>query len=132
MDPRTTDLEARYRRYIGCLNDRRLDDLSEFVHEELTYNGRPMTRIEYQSLIASDVGAIPDLCYDVRLLVVSGDLIACRIMFDCTPQGEFLGLRVDGRRVSFAEHVFYRLREGKIHEVWSLIDRPAIEAQLAA
>ena len=125
-------LEAHYRRYISHLNDRHVDDLGEFVHERLTYNGRPMTRLDYQDLIARDIAAIPDLHFDVRLLVVSNDLIACRITFDCTPQDEFMGLKPNGKAISFAEHVFYRLRAGKIHEVWSLIDRPAIEAQLAA
>ena len=65
-------------------------------------------------------------------LVVAGDQVACRLHFHCTPRGEFLGLRPNGKTIAFAEHVFYRWREGKIYEVWSLIDRPAVEAQLAA
>jgi predicted ester cyclase len=32
--------------------------------------------------------------------------------------------------VSFAENVFYQFRAGKIAEVWSVIDKRAIEAQL--
>ena len=128
-----TDNEARYRRYLDRLNAHRADDLEEFVHEALTYNGRPMTRLDYQNLIAGDIAAIPDLFFHVDLLVVAGDLIACRLHFHCTPRGEFLGLRpTGGKTISFAEHVFYRLREGKIGEVWSLIDRPAVEAQLAS
>ena len=122
--------EARYRRYIAQLNDRRLD-LGEFVHEGLTYNGRAITRRQYEDLIAGDVAAIPDLLFDVRRLVVDGDQVACRLHFACTPQAEFLGLRPTGKSVAFAEHVFYRLRDGKIAEVWSLIDRAAIERQLA-
>jgi SnoaL-like polyketide cyclase len=43
------------------------------------------------------------------------------------------GLR-DGRRggrlVIFAENVFYQFRSGRIEEVWSVIDKAAIEAQL--
>jgi predicted ester cyclase len=42
----------------------------------------------------------------------------------------FLGSAVNGRRVTFAENVFYRFRGGKIEEVWSVIDKAAIEAQL--
>jgi predicted ester cyclase len=126
------DNEARYRRYINCLNDRPLGDLGAFVHEELTYNGRPMTRLDYQDLISGDIAAIPDLYFDVHLLVISGDQIACRLNFHCTPKGEFLGLRPNGKSISFSEHVFYRLREGKIYEVWSLLDRHAIEEQLAS
>ena len=126
------NLETRYRRYLDRLNEHRPEDLAEFVHEELTYNGRPMTRRDYQNLIAGDIAAIPDLFYHVDRLVVAGDQVACRLLFHCTPRGEFLGLRPNGKSVSFAEHVFYRLREGRICEVWSLIDRPAIEAQLAS
>ena len=123
--------EAHYRRYISYLNDRRVDELGEFVHEALTYNGEAMTRLDYQNLIARDIAAIPDLHFDVQLLVVDGDKIACRLSFECTPQREFLGFQPNGKSISFAEHVFYRLRDGKIDEVWSLLDRPAIAAQLA-
>jgi predicted ester cyclase len=43
---------------------------------------------------------------------------------------EFLGLSVMGRRVTFAEHVFYRFVDGKIEAIGSVIDKLAIEAQL--
>lgn len=43
------ELEAHYLRYISCLNDRRLEGLDEFVHEELTYNGEPETRADYRA-----------------------------------------------------------------------------------
>lgn len=125
------ETENLYRRYIGHLNERRLE-LGEFVHETLTYNGAPMTRLEYQSLIAGDIAATPDLVFNIDLLVTNGEWIACRLVFECTPKAEFLGLRPNGKRVSFAEHVFYRLRDGKICEVRSLIDRHSLAAQLAA
>ncbi|WP_299715061.1 ester cyclase, partial [Caballeronia sp.] len=48
----------------------------------------------------------------------------------CTPNGNFLGLPVNGKKVSFTENVFYQFREGKIGQVWSVIDKAAIEAQL--
>jgi predicted ester cyclase len=90
-----------------------------------------MTRLDYQNLIAENIAAIPDLCFNVHLLVVDGDQIACRLNFDCTPQSEFLGLQPNGKSISFSEHVFCRLRDRKIYEVWSLLDRPAIEEQPA-
>ena len=91
-----------------------------------------MTRLDYQNLIAGNIAAIPDLYFDVHLLVVNGSQIACRLNFECTPQSEFLGLRPNGKLISFSEHVFYKFRDGKIYEVWSLLDRPAIEEQLAS
>ena len=42
----------------------------------------------------------------------------------------FLGLPINGKRVVFAENVFYQFRSERIAEVWSVIDKAAIEAQL--
>jgi predicted ester cyclase len=126
----TNDLEARYRAYLDALNERRLDDLVDFVRDELSYNGKTMTRRQYQDLIAAHITAIPDLFFDAQIIVASGDQVACRLVFDCTPQHEFLGFSPNGERLRFAEHVFYCFRGGRIAAVSSLIDRAAIEAQL--
>jgi predicted ester cyclase len=129
-DMTNADLETRYRAYLDVLNERRLDDLVDFVQDELSYNGEAMTRRQYQDLIAADVAAIPDLFYDAQIIVASGDQVACRLVFDCTPQHDFLGFSPNGERLRFAEHVFYHFRDGRIAAVSSLIDRAAIEAQL--
>ena len=123
-------LESTYRRYLNALNDRRFDELGDFVHDQLTYNGEQITREQYTAMLIEDVRVIPELRYDIDLLVVGDGHVASRISFDCRPRGEFLGISVDGRRVSFAEHVFYRLREGRIERVWSLLDRDAIRNQV--
>ena len=124
------DLETRYRAYLDVLNERRLDDLVHYVQDEVSYNGETMTRRQYQDLIAADIAAIPDLIFDAHIIVASDDQLACRLVFDCTPQHEFLGFSSNGERLCFAEHVFYHFRDGRIAAVSSLIDRPAIEAQL--
>ncbi len=126
------DLETRYRAYLDALNERRLDDLVHYVQDELTYNGEAMTRRRYQDMLAGDFDAIPDLFFDAHTIVASGDQVACRLDFDCTPRHYFLGFTPNGERLRFAEHVFYEFREGRIAAVSSLIDRPAIEAQLRA
>ncbi|TIP52233.1 MAG: ester cyclase, partial [Mesorhizobium sp.] len=37
---------------------------------------------------------------------------------------------VHGKRVCFAENVFYEFHDRRIREVWSVIDKAAIQAQL--
>jgi len=120
----------RYQEYVAVLNERRLDDLPEYVAPELTYNDEPLTCAEYQDLLRGDVRAVPDLFYDVHDLVVEEQRVAARIVFRCTPEQEFLGLAPTGRRIEFAEHVFYRLRDGRIAEVRSLLDRDRVREQL--
>jgi predicted ester cyclase len=52
----TADLEARHRAYLAVLNYHRLDDLEHYVQDELTYNGAPMARRQYQDLVADRPG----------------------------------------------------------------------------
>jgi predicted ester cyclase len=73
-----------------------------YVHDQMSYNGETMTRRQYQDLIAADVTAIPDLVLDAHIIVSSGDQVACRLVFDCTPRHEFLGFSPNGKRLIFA------------------------------
>ena len=123
-------LERVYRAYLDALNERRLGDLGEFVHDQLVYNDRPISRQQYAQLIAEDVRNIPDLHFTIDLCVAADDVVACRLWFDCTPAHEFAGIPPTGRRVTFAEHVFYRFRDGRIEQVWSLIDTDALRDQM--
>lgn len=123
-------VRERYLEYVAVLNERRFDDLPEYVAPRLTYNDEPLTCAAYQDLLRGDVHAVPDLFYDVRELVVEDQRVAARIVFRCTPEREFLGLAPTGRRIEFAEHVFYELREGRIVQVRSLIDRDRVRQQL--
>ncbi|TWF79511.1 putative ester cyclase [Pseudonocardia hierapolitana] len=126
------DLEARYRAYLTCLDERRFGDLAEFVHDPVVHNDRTLTVAEFQDLLRRDATEIPDLHYAIERLLVQGDQVACRIRFDCTPAASFRGIPPTGRRISFVEHVFYRYEDGRIAQMWSLIDMDAIREQLDA
>lgn len=57
--------------------------------------------------------------------------VAARLMLDCTPQGEFMGLPINGRRVKWGEHILYRFDdEGKMEEIWVVADKGTVEEQL--
>jgi predicted ester cyclase len=126
----TSKLSDVYRDYIACLNGQDWPKLERFVHDEVRYNGRPIGRLGYREMLERDFDEIPDLHFDIQLLISEPPRIASRLGFDCTPRGQFLGLNVNGKRVSFTEHVFYEFQGEKIEQVWSIIDRAAIEAQL--
>lgn len=125
-----TDLEAIYHAYIACLNARDWDILGRYVHDDVRHNGRPLGVEGYRAMLEKDYEQIPDLHFNIEILLADPPCIACRLRFDVTPEGAFLGLPVNGRRVSFREHVFYEFQDGRIRTVWSVIDKAAIEAQL--
>ncbi|MDK4731361.1 ester cyclase [Rhizobium sp. CNPSo 3490] len=125
-----TELADLYRGYIACLNRQDWLNLGQFVDDSAVHNGRRLGLAGYIAMLERDFDEIPDLSFSVRMLLSDPPYVACRLGFDCSPKGKFLGLDVNGRRVSFAENVIYEFRGGKIIEVWSVIDKPTIEAQL--
>ena len=124
------DLSDVYRDYIACLNAQDWPKLEQFVHGDVHYNGQRIGISGYREMLERDFCEIPDLYFDIQLLISDPPYIASRLGFDCTPKGKFLGLNVNGKRISFTENVFYEFRREKIAQVWSVIDKAAIEAQL--
>ena len=124
------DLCDVYRSYIACLNKQDWANLGQFVHDEVHYNGKRIGLSGYREMLEGDFRAIPDLYFHIHLLVSEPPYVASRLRFDCTPKGLLFGLHVNGRRVSFSENVFYELKDGRIMNVWSVIDKAAIESQL--
>ena len=128
-----SELEAHYRRYIDCLNSRRLGEMGQFVHAELVSNGKAMTREEWQAgPVGHAISAVPDFHWDIQQIVVQDNQVAARLIDTGTLQSEWLGRHPSGKSMTFPECVFYKFRDGRIHEIWSLFDFQAIDAQLTA
>jgi predicted ester cyclase len=119
-----------YRSYIACLNEQDWENLETFVHDAVRYNGKRIGLSGYREMLEGDFRVIPDLYFDIQLLIAEPPRIASRLRFDCTPTGELFGLPVNGKRVQFAENVFYEFLDRRIANVWSIIDKAAIESQL--
>ncbi|WP_249695809.1 ester cyclase [Stappia sp. WLB 29] len=128
----SSDLAAIYRRYIDCLNRQDWDELHRYVADDVRHNGRPLGLSGYRQMLVEDFRAIPDLAFRIEHLVCDPPMVASRLWFDCTPVGMLFGLAVNGRRVQFAENVFYEFNDaGRIRNVWSVIDTAAVAAQIA-
>jgi predicted ester cyclase len=125
-----TALADLYRGYIACLNRQDWANLHRFVADDARHNGRPFGLSGYRAMLERDFQDIPDLQFNIELLICDPPHVASRLRFNCRPKGLFLGLPVNGRRVNFTENVFYEFRAERIVEVWSVVDKAAIEAQL--
>jgi predicted ester cyclase len=126
-----SDLLAVYRNYLQCLNNRQWHELGRFVADGVVHNGKRLGLKGYRAMLEADVDAIPDLQFIPEILLADDNVVACRLFFQCTPRRAFLGFEPSGKRVSFPEHVFYRLDDRRIVEVWSVIDKEAIREQVS-
>lgn len=125
-----TDLATLYRHYIDCLNRQDWDLLGQWVAEDVHYNGKHVGLDGYRAMLERDFRDIPDLAFNIALLVADARTVAARLAFDCTPRASFLGVPVNGRRVQFSENVFYQYQDDRIAQVWSVLEKTAVEAQI--
>jgi steroid delta-isomerase-like uncharacterized protein len=126
----TANLSDIYQNYIACLNAQDWPKLGQFVDEDVRYNGKRVGLSGYREMLEENFRDIPDLAFNIDVLVTEPPRVASRLIFDCTPKASLFGLPVNGKRVSFSENVFYEFRDGRIADVWSVIDKAAIESQL--
>jgi predicted ester cyclase len=118
-------LEANYRAYIALLDARNISgaSLAPYVQSTVTRNGVTMSIQEYADLITDSLVHLPTLRFRINDLLVINDNIACRLTFhDGDAVQEGVQYDHDGKRISL-ERVSYRFNEeGKIKEVWSVIE----------
>jgi len=72
-----------------------------------------------------------DLRFEIEGIVSENDIVAVRGVTTGRHTGTFRGHAPTGRRISQRAHVFYRLENGLVHEVWPLVDHAGLQAQLA-
>jgi steroid delta-isomerase-like uncharacterized protein len=63
--------------------------------------------------------AFPDLSFDVDLVVAEGDLVAARWTAEGTHSGPWGGTQPTGTHARFSGVNFFRIRGGKVVEIWN-------------
>jgi predicted ester cyclase len=81
-----------YRNYIACLNQQDWSSLEQYVDNNVYYNGRQIGLSGYRQMLERDFYNIPDLHFNIQLLVSDGPYIASRLLFDCSPKWKFFDL----------------------------------------
>jgi steroid delta-isomerase-like uncharacterized protein len=76
------------------------------------------------------LNAFPDIRFLIEEVVVQGDILAARVTLEGTQRADFAGVPATGKRMKVYDFAMYRIVEGKITDVWSLIDMQAMRTQL--
>ena len=112
------DVVDLYQRYLACCNERRFDQLGEFVDEQVNGSGSKDGLAAYiEGVKAVSIG-FPDYQWTLQELIVEEDSIAARLIGQGTHTGFFDGLAPTGRKITTQELVIYHIAEGKIIGCW--------------
>ena len=112
------DLVALYERYLTCCNERRFDQLSEFVGEEVSGSGPVDGLAAYVERVKAVCTGFPDYHWELQEVVVEDDTIAARLTGQGTHTGFFDGIAPIGRKITIQELVIYRFADRKIIRCW--------------
>ena len=74
--------------------------------------------------------AIPDLHHEFVDVIARPGIVAARTVVTGTMHGSYGGLAADGRSFKVDQAVFAHIRDGKIAELWEIVDVAGLREQL--
>ena len=94
--------------------------------------GHEPTLADFKHKIAGFRAAFPDLEYDLQDIIGSGDSVATRWVVTGSQQQEFMGIPASGQTVRVEGMNFYRLKDGRVTDIWTQFDGVGMLQQLGA
>ena len=86
----------------------------------------------FKQKVAFFLALFPDLEEDLQDIVASGDTVATRWALTGSLQQEFMGIPASGQIIRVEGMNFYRLKDGRVTDIWAQFDGIALMQQLGA
>src|SRR4051812_40717558 len=126
------EFEALYMAYLELCNAHDFDGMTAFYTPTIMVNDALMEPDSVVTQFAPLVAGFPDWKWEVRSLLVDGDLLGLHFWVGGTHLGTFRGIEPTGRRVRMSEFTLYRVEGDKFAEVWDVSDMESLMAQITA
>jgi steroid delta-isomerase-like uncharacterized protein len=86
----------------------------------------------FREKVAGFKAIFPDLKEDLQDIIASGDTVTTRWVVTGSQQQEFMGIPVSGQTIRVEGMNFYRLKNGRVTDIWTQFDGVAMMQQLGA
>ena len=86
----------------------------------------------FKQKIAGYCALFPDLEEDLQEIVASGDTVCTRWVVSGSLQQEFMGIPPTGQTIKVEGMNFYRVKDGRVTDVWAQSDALGMMQQLGA
>ena len=94
--------------------------------------GHESTLAGFKQKVAGFKAIFPDIGEDLPDIAASGDIAATRWVVTGSQQQELMGIPASGQTVRVEGMNFYRLKDGRVTDVWTQFDGVALMQQLGA
>ncbi|GAA0388497.1 ester cyclase [Microbispora corallina] len=114
--------------YDEVLNGDDLDVADEIITPGFSPRGAGPAGPEALKQIARYLrSAMPDLHFDIEDMIAEGDRVATRWTLRGTHEGDFFGFPPTGRPVEVRACVVFRMEDGKVAEIWPVVDASSLQ-----
>jgi len=131
--PDRTEIITRFELAFRAADQATIDEL---CHPDLVDHnpapGHEPTLAGFKQKVAGFKAIFPDLKEDLQDIIASGDTVATRWVVTGSLQQEFMGIRASGQAVRVEGMNFYRLKDGRVTDIWTQFDGVAMMQQLGA
>jgi steroid delta-isomerase-like uncharacterized protein len=94
--------------------------------------GQEPTLAGFKQKVAGFAAIFPDLEEELQDIIASGDTVATRWVVTGSQQQEFMGIPATGQTIRVEGMNFYRLRDGRVTDIWTQFDGVGMMQQLGA
>jgi steroid delta-isomerase-like uncharacterized protein len=124
-----TSNKATVRRLLDAMNTGDAELVAQTINEVFEPDVKQHTPFEAtgtqafkEMVVARLYRAFPDIHITVEDLIAEGDKVVEKDMVTGTHQGEYNGLPPTGKSVSYNEIFIMRFANGRIAEIWGVVD----------
>ncbi len=86
----------------------------------------------FKQKVAGFKATFPDIEEDLQDIIASGDTVATRWVVTGSQQQEFMGIPATGQVIRVEGMNFYRLKDGRVTDIWTQFDGLGMMQQLGA
>ena len=104
----------------------------DYVEHNLADPDETGDRESTKQVITSFISAFPDCHVTYDDVFAEGDKVAIRLTCRGTHKGEFMNIAPTGKEINIMGIGIHRFAEGKIAEIWEIIDFPGLMRQIGA
>ena len=129
--PAEGNKQAMRRFYQEVINGRNLDVLDELLTPDgVDHTFGSQNAEQAKQFFGMVQQAFPDLHAEVHDVIAEGELVAARVTYTGTHQGEFVGIPATGKQTTTSGVDWFRMEDGRQAEHWGGPDMLSLLAQL--
>ena len=131
--PGNIEIITRFEHAFRAAEQATIDELADLgLVDHNPAPGHEPTLAGFKQKVAGFKAVFPDLVEDLQDIIASGDTVATWWAVTGSLQQDFMGIPACGQKIRVEGMNFFRLKDGRVTDIWTQFDGAAMMQQLGA